>query len=173
MTAIYLSLGSNIEPEYYLAAGVARLENLLGPLSCSTVWHTEAVGFEGPDFLNMVVGADTELSLAALLARLREIETALGRPPEAKSFTSRTLDIDLLLYGNLITRVPVTLPRPDIERYAFVLRPLAEIAGEFCCPGQQRTFRQMWEDRAGRAPAMHAVPFPSLQDDALHSGSAS
>ena len=125
MTRIYISLGSNIEREHHIRAGLDALHAEFGELTVSRVFESEAVGFAGRPFYNLVVGADTDLPLATLCQRLRAMEFAHGREPDAKKFAPRTLDLDLLLYGNLVCDVPVALPRGEILTNAFVLWPLA------------------------------------------------
>ena len=145
MTDIFLGLGSNIEPAQHLRVGLAKLESLLGPLRQSAVYEGAAIGFDGDPFWNLVVGAQTELSVGELQVALRQIEFAHGRPRNATSNSPRTLDIDILTYGELVGKVDgVLLPRPEILKNAFVLRPLAEVAGEAVHPGEGRGFGELW-----------------------------
>ncbi len=125
MTRVYISLGSNIERERHIRAGLDALQTEFGELQVSRVFESEAVGFNGRPFYNLVVGADTELPLATLCQRLRAMEFAHGREPDAKKFAPRTLDLDLLLYGELVCETPLVLPRGEILSNAFVLWPLA------------------------------------------------
>ena len=111
MTRIYISLGSNIEREHHIRAGLDALHAEFGELQVSRVFESEAVGFNGRPFYNLVVGADTNLPLATLCQRLRAMEFAHGREPDAKKFAPRTLDLDLLLYGDLVCDEPLVLPR--------------------------------------------------------------
>lgn len=142
---IFLGLGSNIEPSHHLPIGLRALEELLGALRRSTVYEGAAIGFAGDPFWNLVVGAQTELSVGELQMALRDIEYAHGRPRNATSNSPRTLDIDILTYGDLHGKVDgVVLPRPEILRNAFVLRPLAELAGNAIHPGEGRTYEALW-----------------------------
>jgi 2-amino-4-hydroxy-6-hydroxymethyldihydropteridine diphosphokinase len=113
-------------------------------LQVSRVFESEAVGFNGRPFYNLVVGADTELPLATLCQRLRAMEFAHGREPDAKKFAPRTLDLDLLLYGELVCETPLVPPRGEILTNAFVLWPLAELAPTFRHPIDGRTIGELW-----------------------------
>lgn len=145
MTTVYLGLGSNIEREQSIAAGLDALEELFGELLLSAVYDSPAIGFEGDAFLNMVVGVETQLPLAELAARLREIETAHGRPVNATRFSARQLDIDILTYGTAVGVIAgVVLPRGEILENAFVLRPLAELAPAAVHPVTGISYASLW-----------------------------
>ncbi|MCL1078157.1 2-amino-4-hydroxy-6-hydroxymethyldihydropteridine diphosphokinase [Parashewanella spongiae] len=146
MAQIYISVGSNIEPDKYIRSGTKALETIFGKLILSSIYQSEAVGFEGGDFLNSVVGATTDLSVAEVVEVLKTIEKNNGRKSNAIKFSSRTLDLDLLLYDDQICMHPVQLPRPEITYNAFVLWPMAEIAPELIHPETHQDFQSMWED---------------------------
>jgi 2-amino-4-hydroxy-6-hydroxymethyldihydropteridine diphosphokinase len=146
MAHIYISLGSNIEKERYVGLGLDSLAEVLGTLQVSSLYECEAVGFEGPEFYNLVVEANTSMPLEQLTEKLRTIEYFHGRSPEAKKFSPRTLDLDLLLYDDLITEQPAQLPRAEILHNAFVLWPLAEIAGHIVHPIAKKTYQQLWQE---------------------------
>ena len=144
MTRIYISLGSNIERERHIRAGLDALHAEFGELQVSRVFESEAVGFNGRPFYNLVVGADTDLPLSTLCQRLRAMEFAHGREPDAKKFAPRTLDLDLLLYGDLVCEAPLVLPRGEILTNAFVLWPLALLAPQLQHPVDGRSFAELW-----------------------------
>jgi 2-amino-4-hydroxy-6-hydroxymethyldihydropteridine diphosphokinase len=146
MTRAYLSLGSNLEPERHLRSALAELRARYGGLVISPVYRTRAAGFEGPDFLNLVVGLDTDEDLVALDAWLHALEDRHGRRRDVPRFSSRTLDADVVLFGHAASRGPGNLevPRPDLARYAFVLKPMADIAPELVHPVLRQTLAQMW-----------------------------
>lgn len=160
MIGVYVSIGSNVDRETNVRAAVAALRAEFGKLLVSTVYATRAVGFEGEDFYNLVVGFHTDLPVHAVLERLRRIEADRGRKRGGSGFGPRTLDIDLLLYGDLVLHEEsVTLPRKEITRYAFVLGPLAEIAGEVRHPGTGERIDDMWSNFEADDQVLTPIPF--------------
>jgi len=146
MARVFLSLGSNIDAHHNIRSALHVLGELYPDMRVSTVYESEAVGFQGDNFLNLVVGFDTEQSLQGLHDSLNEIEEIHGRLRGAEKFMARTLDIDLLLYGDLIhDEEGLHLPRREIEEYAFVLLPLTELAPDMAYPLTGETFSEMWE----------------------------
>lgn len=145
MAKAYLSLGSNVEPEANLRSAVAALRARFGEAVLSPVYRTEAVGFDGPAFLNAAAIIDSDLDVHALDAWLHALEDAHGRDRSGPRFGSRTLDIDIVLFDGLQLRGPgnLEIPRPDLK-HAFVLRPLADIAPEVPVPGSGRTVGELW-----------------------------
>jgi 2-amino-4-hydroxy-6-hydroxymethyldihydropteridine diphosphokinase len=147
MVEVYLSIGSNVDRDIHIPGALADLEDLFGPLSVSSVYESEAVGFAGDPFYNLVVGFRTELPVQQIAARLSEIEDRHGRTRDAKKFAPRTLDIDLILYGDLVLKEgKLNLPRPELSEYAFMLEPLAEIAPNLVHPVLGRTCGELWAD---------------------------
>ena len=145
MPRVWLSLGSNRERERNLRAAVVALRREYGPLILSPVYESQAVGFDGDPFLNLVAGFDTEQLPERLVEELHTIEADHGRVRGQARFGPRTLDIDLLLYGELVqTGGGIRVPRDEITRYAFILRPLAEVAGTQRHPVTGKTFRELW-----------------------------
>lgn len=164
MARIFLGLGSNIERERYLTAGLDALDGLLGELALSSVYDSAAIGFDGQPFLNMVVGATTDLPLPTLAARLRHIEHEHGRPVDAARFSARQLDIDILVYDELVGEFKgdfgtVTLPREEILHNAFVLRPLAELAPDVLHPVAGLSYARLWRDYDSAAQSLLRVAF--------------
>lgn len=145
-TRVWLSLGSNIEPEKNIRSAVAALRQNFGELIVSPVYESEAVGFEGDSFLNLVVGLETERTARDLAERVRQIEHEHGRVRDGGKMSSRTLDIDLLTYGDQVVREPgIDLPRDEIKQYAFVLLPLSQVAAEELHPVEGVSYRELWE----------------------------
>lgn len=146
MAEVFLSLGSNVEREKHIPQAIRELDALFGPLTLSSVYESEAVGFVGPPFYNLVVGFQSDLPAGQIARMLREIEVAHGRQEGCRKFEPRTLDIDLILYGNLILEESgLRLPRDEITRFAFMLEPLAEIAPDVRHPIAGCSFAELWE----------------------------
>jgi 2-amino-4-hydroxy-6-hydroxymethyldihydropteridine diphosphokinase len=141
---VYVSVGSNIDRDHNIAMALHLLEAAFGELKTSSVYESEAVGFESDPFYNLVVGFDTRDSPREIQDLLHCIEEASGRI-RTTGLSARTLDLDLLLYDDLVIDVDgLVLPRADINRYAFVLGPLAEIAGDERHPVSGERYADMW-----------------------------
>lgn len=147
MAEVYLSLGSNINREHYICAALEGLTALFGELVCSSVYESEAVGFEGDNFFNLVVGIQTTLSPGELARVLRKLEAENGRNRTSPRFSARTLDVDILSYDALVgNHSGLTLPRGEISENAFVLQPLAEIAPDGVHPALNIRYADLWQD---------------------------
>lgn len=158
MPRVYLSLGSNIDPEANLRLGVSELEKRYGELTLSPVYRSRAVGFEGDDFLNLVAGLKTDDTIESIAEDIEAIHRVAGRDRGAERYSSRTLDIDLLTWGDVVTTVPpVRLPRKDILEYAFVLKPLADIAPEERHPETGRRYIEHWEEMSLQAAGLNRI----------------
>lgn len=146
MAKIYISLGSNIDRELNTREGVRALRQRFGELELSAVYESEAVGFEGDAFLNMVIACDTDEDVHVVNKALSEIEDNNGRDRSGPKFSSRTLDLDLLLYDDLvINEKGLVLPRDEILKNAFVLWPLAEIAPALIHPIAKQSYTALWQ----------------------------
>lgn len=145
MARVYLSLGSNLEPHRYLPAALAELRARFGALAVSPAYRSKAVGFDGPDFVNLAVGLDTELAPQALNDWLHELEDRHGRRRDVPRYASRTLDVDIVMYDELVLRGEghLEIPRREL-RHAFVLRPMADIAPALRHPLDGRSMAELW-----------------------------
>jgi len=161
MARVYLSLGSNIEAEQHIRSAINVLHERYNDMIVSTIFESEAVGFEGDNFLNLVVGFDTLEDVHELDEAMSEIENAHGRlRGMGEKFAARTLDIDLLMYDDLVLEgEDLQLPRYEIDKYAFVLLPLSEIAPELIHPVIGLSMEEMWQmfDKTGQG--LWAVDF--------------
>ena len=147
MTTVYLGLGSNIDAEKNLRLAVGELRRLYGELTLSPVYKSAPVGFQGPDFLNLVVALETDAAPMEVIDQIERIHGLAGRSRGPDKFSSRPLDIDLLLHGDMIEPAPpLRLPRRDILDYGFVLRPLADIAQDLLHPVTGRTIAEHWRE---------------------------
>ena len=145
LVTAYLSLGSNIEPEKNLRLACAGLRATYGELTLSPVYQTPAVGFDGDDFLNMVVGFQTTQTVAAIKEVLEDLHRKAQRVRLPDRFSSRTLDADVLLYCKLVDPLQ-QLPHPDMEKYPFVMGPLAEIAADLRHPVSGERLQKLWQN---------------------------
>ena len=146
MKTVYLSLGSNIgDREGHLRTAVERLSSAgVGVLRISPVYETEPVDYTAQGwFLNLVVEAETELFPLQLLARTSRIERELGRARTVPK-GPRTLDIDILLYGNSVVQTEkLQIPHPRMAERRFVLAPLADLVPDLRHPVLQKTVREL------------------------------
>jgi len=149
MPDVFVGAGSNIEPQRHLRWALDELRQHFGKLRDSDVYRSPAYGFEGPDFLNMVVAFESGEHVDDVENVLSDLENECGRQAGDRS-GSRTLDLDLLLFGD---RIDATrrLPRTDILIYPFVLRPLTDLAPERVHPVTGRTMQSAWDDVGNRA----------------------
>lgn len=151
MPQVYIAAGSNIDPERHLAMAVRELGRQFPDVRFSPWYRNRAVGFEGEDFINFVAGFATELELTELLKALHGIEAMCGRPREAPRWAPRSMDLDVLLYGDLVCQEPhLKVPRPDLLKRAYMLGPLAALAPDVVHPTEKLTIGELWRrfDRA-------------------------
>lgn len=142
--AVFVGIGSNIEPFVHVPRVLVLLQQRFGALRVSTAYRCPAVGFDGDAFVNLVVGFDSAEPPLAVVHALRDTEQRCGRARNEK-MRSRTMDLDLLLHGDkVIDADGLHLPRNDILRYAFVLKPLAEMVPERMHPVVGRSYADLW-----------------------------
>jgi len=153
MVDVYVGVGSNIEPERHLRLAVEALEARFGRIRCSSIYKSPSFGFRGADFLNMVCAFSTDRGPDDVERELHDIEYEGGRLRRGERFSSRTLDLDLLLFGDSVD-AQRRLPRSDVLRYPFVLGPLAELAPTLRHPLTGVSFAEEWkamQERGGVA----------------------
>ncbi|MCJ7556774.1 MAG: 2-amino-4-hydroxy-6-hydroxymethyldihydropteridine diphosphokinase [Gammaproteobacteria bacterium] len=156
MPEVFVGVGSNVEPEANFRKAISELNHRFGEVVRSAVLRTKAVGFDGDAFLNMVVSWQTDMALEPLMRVLGEVEVLCGRSRNDKRFGPRTMDLDLLLYGDEIHESP-PLPRPEIMEYGFVLGPLAELSPMKRHPILDKTFHELWQEKRDGMPPMESV----------------
>lgn len=161
MPRVYLSLGSNVEPRRHLAAAIDELRARFGPLAVSPAYRTRSVGFEGPDFVNLAVGLDTDLPPQELNDWLHALEDRHGRRRDVPRFSDRTLDVDIVFYDRLVTEGPghLQVPRDELK-HAFVLKPIADIAPDFTHPVSGRSMAELWAAFPADTAPMTVEPLP-------------
>ena len=146
MQQVFVSIGSNIDPRNNMEEARIILGNLFD-CTFSGLYETRAEGFEGNDFINSVVGFETDLQLIELRDKLKQIEKKMGRTDIQKGMSDRIIDLDIILYGDqVIEDDDFDIPSKDIENYLFVLEPLAEIAGARHHPILNNTYSEMLID---------------------------
>lgn len=145
MQTVFVSIGTNINAEANMLLVKESLNSLFDVIY-SSIYKTPAEGFEGEDFLNSVCKFDTDKNPQELRALLKNIEKDMGRTFTQKGMSNRVIDLDLILYGDLqVNRNGLELPSSDIEKYKFVLEPLAEIAPDYIHPILKKSYKDLLE----------------------------
>lgn len=158
MPRVYIGIGSNIDRENSIRGAVRELAAHYGPLILSPVYESKAHGFEGDNFYNLVAGFDTAEPIERIKETLSSIELRFGRCRQENRFSARTLDLDLLLCDNIVRHdSQINLPHPDIQYYAFVLRPLVDIAPDLRHPETKMTYTEMWNQFKNKNQEIRAV----------------
>lgn len=162
MTDVYVAAGSNIDPAKHLRTALDELRRLYPDLKASAAYRNKAVGFEGEDFINLVVGFSTDEPVRRVREQLQKVEQLCGRPADAPKWAPRSMDLDILLYGDLVSSQPgLVIPRPDLLRRPYMLKPMADIAPGLRHPVAGRTMRELWAAFDGAGHEMLEVPLTS------------
>ena len=147
MPEVFVAAGSNVDAAVNLRKAIDALERLYSPLRISPAYQNKAVGFEGEDFINLVVGFTTTRSLVDVRKQLQAVEALCGRAQDAPKWAPRSMDLDILLYDDVVSTEPgYLLPRPDLVKRPYMLKPMADIAPERKHPTLQRTMRELWDE---------------------------
>lgn len=144
MSRVFIGVGTNIDREKHVIAAIKELAELGRGLIFSSIYQCPALGFDGPYFYNFVVALTTSYSCEEFAKRLRQIECRYGRAVDAKKYQDRTLDLDILLFGDLVQVTAPTLPREDLYKYNFVIEPMYELVPELIVPDSQLSIEQIW-----------------------------
>lgn len=145
MTTCYIGVGSNVERKKHIEAAITELLQIGDQIRLSTIYECEAVGFESAPFYNLVVEMKTEQTLTDFSRQLRHIELKWGRAENAEKFQPRTLDLDIILFGDEVSDSAPQLPRSDIYKYGFVIEPLNELCADLIVPNDGRTIGEIWQ----------------------------
>lgn len=160
---VFVAAGSNVMPRRHLRRALAALRERYPELVVSPAYSSAAVGFEGDDFINLVVGFATGEPLPAVLEHLQAVERLCGRPRAAPKWAPRTMDLDILLFGEEVGTFPgAVLPRPDLLRRAYMLGPLADLAPGVVHPTAHRTIGELWREFDATGAELRRV---SLDDE--------
>ncbi|WNC67927.1 2-amino-4-hydroxy-6-hydroxymethyldihydropteridine diphosphokinase [Thalassotalea nanhaiensis] len=159
MAVVYISIGSNIDRDTQIVVAVNALKHEFEQVELSSVYECEPVGFNGDNFYNLVAKVDTNKPPAYIGELLKQLEKQQGRVDFSKKFSARKMDLDILLYDDLIMDNPVQIPRDEIPKNAYVLEPLAELAPNTLHPVLQITYQQMWQGFDKSKQYLKKVPF--------------
>jgi 2-amino-4-hydroxy-6-hydroxymethyldihydropteridine diphosphokinase len=159
MPRVYVAIGSNVEPERWVAVAAHELRHRYPGVRFSACYRNPAYGFEGADFVNAVAGFDTAQTVDTVLANCHEIEFLCGRRRDDPKWAPRVMDVDLLLYGDTVAETKAfQLPRPDLLRRYFMLGPLAEIDPELRHPTTGRKIAEHWQELAREPHTLTRIP---------------
>jgi 2-amino-4-hydroxy-6-hydroxymethyldihydropteridine diphosphokinase len=162
VTEVYVAAGSNIDPVNHLRRALDELRRIYPRLTVSPAYRNKAVGFEGEDFVNLVVGFSTQQPVARVREQLQRIETLCGRPAAAPKWAARSMDLDILMYGDFISNEPgLVIPRPDLLRRPYMLKPMADVAPDVQHPLANKSMRELWESFDSEGHEMVEVPLTS------------
>ena len=145
MSKVFIGIGSSINRQENIRLAIKTLKTVFGELTISPVYESEAVGFEGTNFYNLVVCFESTLAAREVIKQLKTIEIQQGRPEKAIKFAPRTIDLDLLLHDQLVD-LEIDLPRAEILTNAFVLQPLSDIAPNLPHPIVNKTYQILWDN---------------------------
>jgi len=158
---VFIGVGSSIDKQHHIQQGLLQLQQHFGELTISSVFESEAVGFTGNNFYNLVVSMTTSAPVEVVIQTLKRIEIALGRPKKTIKFASRNLDLDILLYNQLVNAA-LNIPRAEITENAFVLQPLAEIAPDLLHPCLGTNYQELWDAFPKQKQKLWKITLPLL-----------
>ena len=170
MATAWLGLGSNVNAETHIRAGIRELEEQFENVSLSPAYASTAVGFDGDDFINLVARVETDMPPIELRQYLRDLEDRYGRNRDVPKFSDRSLDIDILLYDDLVLLSPLLeIPRAEITKYAHVLKPLSDLGPSLMHPVERRSMADIWLDSGLSDESLTAMdePLPVSSNQAI------
>jgi 2-amino-4-hydroxy-6-hydroxymethyldihydropteridine diphosphokinase len=158
MALVTVSVGSNINREHNVRLALQALRDQYGEIRISPVYETEAVGFDGDDFLNLVVAFNSDQPPDGITVKLKNIEDCIGRDRQQPRFSARMIDLDLLTYDDLVCHdEDIQLPREEILKHAFVLKPLSDLIPEERHPLAGKTYLQLWNEMRNHAERIEEI----------------
>jgi 2-amino-4-hydroxy-6-hydroxymethyldihydropteridine diphosphokinase len=147
VSTAWLGLGSNVDAEANITAGIEELKHRFKNVRLSPLYKSESVGFDGDDFINLVASVESDMHPVDLREYLRDLEDRHGRKRDVPKFSDRSLDIDILLYDDLVVYSPLLeIPRAEILKFAHVLKPLADLDPDLIHPVELRPMKEIWEN---------------------------
>ena len=158
MVEVYVGIGSNVDREKNIRGGLQALARRFGKLSLSPVYQCRAYGFHGDDFYNFCASFTTFKEIEQVLAEIKQIEYNFGRRCGEEKFSPRTLDVDLLLYGDVVNET-YDIPRDDVSSYAFVIKPMSDMAPNLVHPKTGQTMKTIWDEFKGDKLCISPVQF--------------
>jgi 2-amino-4-hydroxy-6-hydroxymethyldihydropteridine diphosphokinase len=165
MSHVYVAIGSNVNAELNVVRAARELQRIFPDARFSAWYRNAAVGFEGDDFVNGVVGFTTDLPLRAVIEQLHAVEALCGRARDAPRWAPRAMDLDVLLFDDLVCTEPdIKLPRPDLLKRPYMLGPMAEVAPEVVHPILHLTMGELWQSFDRDAHSMTRIELPELTD---------
>ncbi len=155
---VLVGVGSNLNREQNIVEAVRRLREVFGQLRCSPVYDSASVGFQGNNFLNLVVLFETGLPVREVIGKLRAIEDSMGRDRSQPRFSDRVIDLDILLYGELVLdETGVQVPRHEILENGFVLRPLQDLIPDSIHPVAGESYVSLWQRMSQQGNALQRI----------------
>ncbi len=158
MVEVFVGIGSNVEREKNIRGGLQALAAKFGKLSLSPVYQCQAYGFDGDDFFNLVASFTTFKEIEQISTEIKQIEFDFGRSRGEEKFSPRTLDIDLLLYGDIVDQ-DYDVPRQDVSGYAFVIKPMVDMVPDLTHPQTGKTMQQIWDEFNGDKLSLKQITF--------------
>lgn len=161
MTRVFVAAGSNVDAERNLRLAARELVQTFGKVDFSPAYRNVAAGFEGDDFINFVAAFDTERPVREVIGELQRIEGLCGRERHAPKWAPRSMDLDILLYGEQVCDEPgLVLPRPDLLKRAYMLGPMADVGATVVHPLKQRTIAELWNEFDRAAHPLTRIELP-------------
>ena len=162
MSTAWLGLGSNVNAKNHIRAGINELRERFERVSLSPIYTSASVGFEGNDFINLVARIETDLHPLELRDYLRDLEDRYGRKRNVPKFSDRSLDIDILLYDDLVLLSPVLeIPRAEIMKFSHVLKPLTDLDPDLVHPVKLITIAKIWESSGLDDDSLKLISLPT------------